>query len=616
MPQRGKQCCLACLVAFLVGAVSGCGSSLSYSSTIQISPNSAVLSPGQKLQFTATSQVANSPQSFQWQVNDVVGGSAATGTITANGVYTAPSSAGTQPLQVGVREQPAAATVYILDPSHPLPGSVATTQNPLVAEYTIPILSGASAQVQFGTDTSYGFSTSAVSAPTAGGLVTVLVAGMRASTTYHMQAVVRMADGTEYTDTDHTFTTGAIPSDRLPNLNSYLTGVGSPSAGIELLSLVLDSTGPQNLLSAVATDLSGNVVWYYDLPPSASAMPIKLLPNGHMLLLTVGALNDVREIDLAGNLIHQITLGEINQSLAANNSFQINGLSHDVLALPNGHFVLLAGITETTSTALPGIPAGTVVNGNGLVDWDLQRGAVWTWSTFDHLDITHDPYGLPDWTHGNAVIYSPDDGDLIFSMRDQDWIIKINYQDGTGDGSVLWRFGPDGDFTLPAQEAPIEWSYGQHDPTIQSPNSSGIFSMMFFNNGTGRLMNSNNVSCGSPGVAACYSSVPLFQLNEYTKTAQLVWEDNIYGALSQCCGDARIQPNGNVEFDVADDINSTTANLSYIEEVTQTQTPELVWRMNIVGQLAYRGFRIPSLYPGQVWPAYTQQNPGATKAQH
>jgi len=320
-----------------------------------------------------------------------------------------------------------------------------------------------------------------------------------------------------------------------------------------------------------------------------------------MLLLTVGALNDVREIDLAGNLIHQITLGTINQSLAANNSFQINGLSHDVLALPNGHFVLLVGVTETTSTALPGVPAGTVVNGNGLIDWDLQRGAVWTWSTFDHLTIMHAPYGLPDWTHGNAVIYSPDDGDLIFSMRDQNWIIKINYQDGKGDGSILWRFGLDGDFTLAGQEAPIEWNYGQHDPTIQSPNSSGIFSMMLFNNGTGRVMNNNNIACGNPGVGACYSSVPLFQLNEYTRTAELIWEDNITGALSQCCGDARIEPNGNVEFDVADDINSTTANLSYIEEVTQTQTPELVWRMNILGQLAYRGFRIPSLYPGQVW---------------
>jgi hypothetical protein len=106
----------------------------------------------------------------------------------------------------------------------------------------------------------------------------------------------------------------------------------------------------------------------------------------------------------------------------------------------------------------------------------------------------------------------------------------------------------------------------------------------------------------------CYSSVPIFELNEYTKTAAVVWEDKLNSAFSVCCGDALVLPNGDVEFDVADDTNLTTANTSYIEEVTQTQPPELVWKMNITGQLAYRGFRIPSLYPGQVWPAYAQQN--------
>jgi hypothetical protein len=67
-----------------------------------------------------------------------------------------------------------------------------------------------------------------------------------------------------------------------------------------------------------------------------------------------------------------------------------------------------------------------------------------------------------------------------------------------------------------------------------------------------------------------------------------------------------ILPNGNVEFDVALDVN--TPRVSYIEEVTQAQAPELVWKMNIQSQLAYRGMRIPSLYPGQVWTVYAQQN--------
>ena len=40
---------------------------------------------------------------------------------------------------------------------------------------------------------------------------------------------------------------------------------------------------------------------------------------------------------------------------------------------------------------------------------------------------------------------------------------------------------------------------------------------------------------------------------------------------------------------------------SQIDEVTQTGSPQTVWQMNITGENAYRGYRIPSLYPGVTW---------------
>jgi arylsulfate sulfotransferase len=131
--------------------------------------------------------------------------------------------------------------------------------------------------------------------------------------------------------------------------------------------------------------------------------------------------------------------------------------------------------------------------------------------------------------------------------------------------------------------------------------------MMFFNNGNNRLVDSNNDICGTSGFIPCYSSVPLFEVNEYTKSASVLSEYDLAPAYSVCCGDALLLPTGNLEFDVTDDVN--TPNVSYVEEVTQTQSPELVWRMNITNQLAYRAFRIRSLYPGVVWPASTQRNP-------
>ena len=137
-------------------------------------------------------------------------------------------------------------------------------------------------------------------------------------------------------------------------------------------------------------------------------------------------------------------------------------LHHDILKLPNGHLIILG----THNLTFPDQPGSPPVTGDVLVDWDPQQGPVWTWSTFDHIPLTHAPVSNTDWTHANAVIYSPDDGNLILSMRNQNWIVKINYQDGAGDGKILWRLGPGGDFTLPAGQAPIEWNYGQHYPTV------------------------------------------------------------------------------------------------------------------------------------------------------
>jgi hypothetical protein len=55
-----------------------------------------------------------------------------------------------------------------------------------------------------------------------------------------------------------------------------------------------------------------------------------------------------------------------------------------------------------------------------------------------------------------------------------------------------------------------------------------------------------------------------------------------------------ILQNGNVEFDTI----SFDPLSSRIQEVTETSDPQLVWQMDLFGQLAYRGFRVPSLYPG------------------
>ena len=74
--------------------------------------------------------------------------------------------------------------------------SLTTTQNPLVAKYAVtPSHLAAIAWVEFGTDTTYGRQTSTTVATTNyGEKLTILVAGMRANTTYHIRGHDRMSD--------------------------------------------------------------------------------------------------------------------------------------------------------------------------------------------------------------------------------------------------------------------------------------------------------------------------------------------------------------------------------------------------------------------------------------
>jgi hypothetical protein len=58
--------------------------------------------------------------------------------------------------------------------------------------------------------------------------------------------------------------------------------------------------------------------------------------------------------------------------------------------------------------------------------------------------------------------------------------------------------------------------------------------------------------------------------------------------------------NGNVEFCESAATTPPAVNAA-IFEVTKTTPPQVVWQMQIAGQNAYRGFRIPSLYPGVQW---------------
>jgi arylsulfate sulfotransferase len=490
----------------------------------------------------------------------------------------------------------------------PYESSVAPTANPLVAQYSVTHYHpGFSVWVEFGTDTNYGRQTSVVSesaSVTGGAEVKVLVAGMLPQTTYHMRAHVDSPTG-PWLDQDQTFTTGALPTD--PPIPQFTVSGGAPgsstapSPGVELLSLV--NTSGAKVMQAVVADQKGNVIWFCPV----AALPIKPLDNGHFIVVTF---SDLLEIDLACNTIRDISLPQMNQSLQAHGySFPpLNVFHHDVVVLPNGHWITLAQITKNFDD-LPGYPGTTGVLGDVLLDIDPSGEVTWAWSVFDHtttssppdvLDINRHLLGLPDWTHSNAIVYTAD-GNLLLSVRHQSWILKIDYANGTGNGDILWRLGQEGDFTLLGADS-TQWFYAQHFPYIVSSNGSQM-SLAVWDNGNLRI-EPDGTACGStPTAPACYSRATIFQVDEQSHLASLLWQ-NLPGFYSQWGGSIGSLANGNVEFDMTSPVDQATPvnqSTSQIMEMTQTDNPQVVWQMNISGANAYRGHRIPSLYPGVTW---------------
>jgi arylsulfate sulfotransferase len=489
--------------------------------------------------------------------------------------------------------------------------TVAATKNPLVALYTIQPSSAATVVIQFGPTRAYGFTTSEQATPAEGGPVNIYVAGMRANTTYHMRASVKFNNGDLGLDKDHSFTTGSFPAAILPGAKVSVSPGAHPQSGIELVDATLSQT--PGYLEAYATDLQGNLIWGYDYPDrdaNSIIQPIKLLPNGHFGMMISfasqfiftpslrSAVNTLREIDLAGNTIRELKLDDLNQRLkAAGYTFTLLDYHHDFAYLPNGHWMVLANLVKPY-TDLPGFPGTTQVIGDALIDLDADWNPVWVWNEFDHLDVNRHPMSFPDWTHTNAVVYLPEDGNLLVSMRHQNWIVKVDYRNGAGEGNILWRLGQGGDFQLLNGTDPTDWFYAQHGPDVRAGKGTSGFLLSVMDNGDDRMF-PTGVNCNTPGQPAClYSTVPVYQVDEQAMTASLTFhqvfpadEYSFFGGITQWLA------NGNLEYDLCAEPGFT----GIVGETTGPSSPQTVWQMVISGSNVYRAGRIPSLYPGVSW---------------
>lgn len=480
---------------------------------------------------------------------------------------------------------------------------VTPTANPLVALYSVPPSSAATVFVQFAPAGDHpAWRNTDARAVEPGTSTNFFIAGMLPNTTYQMRNV--FSDGTGSAPV--LFTTGAIPA----NLTiPAITVQQPPGPGGDLdQDMVFHQRIPGRGSTperppVIATNLAGQVMWYYDLSDAGFTLVRvgqSLVPGGTLLVSgadrytpIADATNVLREVDLAGNPVRETSVAVLNAQLAAMGHGAINAFNHDVQRLADGSTVALA-LTERT-VEINGTPTNYVGEMVLVLDADFQ--VKWAWDAFDHLDVNRGPVlgevvlpGAPeptasvprlpavDWLHMNAVALSPTDGNLILSVRHQDWVVKIDYRNGAGDGHVVWRLGAGGDFAL-AGAGPYAWFSHQHNAHYIDDHT-----LILFDNGNTRR--ATDPTANSRG--------QVWTLDENNMTATPVLNADL-GNYSGRLGSAQRLSNGNYSFTSGAVGFPPPAQIGQTIEVLPDGTKSYVLKS---ASPEYRSYRLRTLYEG------------------
>ena len=279
------------------------------------------------------------------------------------------------------------------------------------------------------------------------------------------------------------------------------------------------------------------MIWYYDL--AANGFPSyaqNLEPDGTVMMLggsaagVSGGFNTLRQIDLAGDTLRETNIHAVNAKLAARHQPQILDFDHEAKLLPNGDTVVLASTPKIV--IYKGRPTRFI--GNMVIVLDQNFQPVWVWNSFRWLNTNRpgtDHRAPTDWLHGNSVSWSPEDDDLVVSLRAQDWVIKIDYANGKGNGHIVWKLGAGGNFKAIANTAQ-PWFTHQHDVRYINDNT-----LLVFDDG-------NTREASDP---QAHSRGQEWILNEQNMTATLVVNADM-GNYSDFLGSSELLSNGNLAF--------------------------------------------------------------------
>lgn len=304
------------------------------------------------------------------------------------------------------------------------------------------------------------------------------------------------------------------------------------------------------------TNLQGSPLWSYC--NGGHLFMTRAVQGGTLLLISNDNYTDylVSEINLAGTTINSITEASANAQLANVGQQSIIDFNHEAMRLPNGYTAIIAHNERLFTNVQGGTPQNPVdIMGDEVLVVDTNWNVVWSWNAFDWLPVSRTailketckpcssvesgccPITLAsqanDWLHGNSLAYDSTDGNLIMSLRSQDWVIKIAYQNGTGDGHVVWTLGAGGNFTMLNTPAiPSPWFSHQHDVEVQATANPKL--ILLFDNGNTRRSTDPNA----------HSRGQVLSINESTMVAD-IHTDIDFNFYSTAYGTSQVLDNGN-----------------------------------------------------------------------
>lgn len=436
----------------------------------------------------------------------------------------------------------------------------------------------------------------------------IYVAGMRADSDYEMRGELSDAGGMK-PDAWLPFHTGLLDGQFPPARTQLGRAPGQAAADVLLVRSMVDPW------RATATDLDGNVVWY----SSPGSFVVRVVRGGTFLVHADGSNSAntmkrwqvLRELDLAGNTLRETNVSRLAEQLESRGIKSdcrtggkecVSGFHHEAIRLPNGHTMVLAGLERMYPAGTQGSKKPVDILGDLILDLDEDFQLVWVWNSFDHLDLKRASLGnekckagpgddgctpvflAPEangWLHSNSLYYIPVTGDVLLSIPEQDWIIKIDYKNGSGTGKVLWRLGEGGEFTARSDD-PHPWFSYQHDAGFDP--ETGL--LIVFDDGHRRKDKDPNA----------HNRGQAWKLDEESRTATLIMNADL-GAYAVAVGSAQPLSNGNYSFE-SGFIGPSPAGLGtmYCRTTETSPAGQIVYAQQVEGALTYRSFRVPDMY--------------------